>query len=138
QNTFNFKKQFGEWNNVSAVVGLQLESKNIKNTTARKQKPPKKSITQVSGGTTGRIAMGNLKNFRMFSYFGRINYNYNKKYLIELDFRADASSRFKKGNRWGYFPGFSAGWLISRENFMAEQNIFSKLKIRGSWGELGN
>lgn len=54
----------------------------------------------------------------MLSYFGRINYDYKKKYMLTATFRADGSSKFLKGNQWGYFPAMSAGWMISEENFM--------------------
>lgn len=74
----------------------------------------------------------------MFSYFGRVNYALMDKYLLELNMRADASSRFKKDARWGLFPAFSAGWRISEEAFMQSQKIFSDLKLRASWGQLGN
>lgn len=74
----------------------------------------------------------------MFSYFGRLNYSFADKYLFEANFRADASSRFKKDNRWGYFPGFSAGWRLIEENFIKNMNLFSNLKLRASWGQLGN
>ena len=75
----------------------------------------------------------------MMSYFGRINYDYAGKYLFEANFRADASSRFSKSNRWGYFPSISAAWRISEESFMeGTQDWLQSLKIRGSWGKLGN
>ena len=73
------------------------------------------------------------------SWFGRANYSYKGKYLLEANFRADASSRFAKGYRWGYFPSFSAGWRISEEDFMENTHGWlQSLKLRGSWGLLGN
>src|SRR5690606_1616965 len=72
------------------------------------------------------------------SYFGRINYNYKSKYLLEANFRADGSSRFAVGNRYGYFPSVSAGWVISKEAFFNEVDWVSNLKISASWGKLGN
>ena len=73
------------------------------------------------------------------SYFGRLNYDYKGKYLLEANFRADASSRFAKGYRWGYFPSFSAGWRVSEEDFMENtRGWLQSLKFRGSWGLLGN
>ena len=74
----------------------------------------------------------------MLSYFGRINYALMGKYLAEVNLRADASSRFAKGNRWGYFPSFSAGWRLGEEEFIKKLGIFDNLKIRASWGKLGN
>ncbi len=72
------------------------------------------------------------------SYFGRINYIFNDKYLFEANIRRDASSRFAEGNQWGTFPSFSGGWIISRESFMSSMDWLSNLKIRGSWGQLGS
>ena len=60
----------------------------------------------------------------MASYFGRLNYAFADKYLFEMNLRADASSRFKRGNRWGVFPGFSAGWRLSEEAFIKNLNLF--------------
>ena len=67
-----------------------------------------------------------------------MNYAYADKYLFEANLRADASSRFKRGNRWGVFPGFSAGWRLGEEDFIKNLNLFSNLKLRASWGQLGN
>lgn len=74
----------------------------------------------------------------LLSGFGRFNYDFAGKYLFEANFRADASSRFSEENRWGFFPSFSAGWRLSEESFVKALNIFSNLKIRASYGEVGN
>jgi len=71
------------------------------------------------------------------SYFGRINYAYANKYLLEVNFRRDGSSRFARGNQWGNFPSVSAAWRVSEEEFMQPYD-FIDIKIRGSWGRLGN
>src|SRR5690606_31300801 len=123
---------------ISAVAGLQLENTVVKNLFGRRSDPPLPGLTQVGAGTSGIVADGNKNTLRMFSYFGRINYALLNKYLLELNLRADASSRFKKDKRWGIFPAFSAGWRISEERFMQNQNVFSDLKLRASWGQLGN
>ncbi|MFV0585341.1 MAG: TonB-dependent receptor [Parabacteroides gordonii] len=73
------------------------------------------------------------------SWFGRLNYDYQGKYLFEASLRADGSSRFAKGHRWGVFPSFSGGWNIHREAFMIPaSNWLSELKVRASWGILGD
>ena len=72
------------------------------------------------------------------SYYGRANYSLLKKYLFTATVRADASSKFGPDNRWGIFPSFSAGWIISSENFMNDNNLFDLLKLRASWGINGN
>lgn len=76
---------------------------------------------------------------QLLSYFGRVIYNFREKYMFNATFRADGSSKFAKGNRWGYFPSLSAGWVITSEPFM--ENAFGRsnfLKIRASWGQNGN
>lgn len=75
---------------------------------------------------------------KRMSYFGRLNYNYNETYLINATFRADGSSRFASGNRWGYFPSVSVGWVMSNEGFMSSQSWLNFFKLRGSWGQVGN
>jgi TonB-linked SusC/RagA family outer membrane protein len=74
----------------------------------------------------------------LLSYFGRLQYNFREKYLLNLTFRADGSSKFSPEHRWGYFPSVSAGWVASMENFMQGIHWLNFLKIRGSWGQVGN
>jgi len=76
---------------------------------------------------------------RLVSFFGRVNYDYNETYMLSLIMRGDASSNFSRGNRWGYFPSISAGWLVTNEKFMdSSRGWLDFLKIRGSWGQNGN
>jgi TonB-dependent starch-binding outer membrane protein SusC len=76
---------------------------------------------------------------KVLSYFGRFSYNFKETYLFNATFRADGSSNFSKGNRWGYFPSVSAGWVLTNETFMdGMANIFDHLKLRASWGQVGN
>ena len=74
---------------------------------------------------------------KLNSYFGRVNYAFNDRYLLTVNFRADGSSKFGSNNRYGYFPSFSLGWRISEEEFM-KNSAFSNLKLRGGYGETGN
>ena len=75
---------------------------------------------------------------QMVSFFGRLNYKFNERYLFQASLRADGSSVLAKGHKWGYFPSASAAWRISEEGFMADQDIFSNLKLRLSIGQTGN
>ena len=136
--TLNYNKTFAEKHDVSAIAGVQLDNLIIKNSYARSTGAPQEGLTQVDAGTSGIVAQGNMVGLKMFSYFGRVNYSLSDKYLFEADLRADASSRFNKGNRWGVFPGFSAGWRLSEEKFIHDLDLFSNLKLRASWGQLGN
>ena len=72
------------------------------------------------------------------SFFGRVTYQYNSKYLATINFRADGSSKFGENNKYGYFPSFSLGWKISEEEFLKNSSIFSNLKLRAGWGKTGN
>jgi len=72
------------------------------------------------------------------SYFARANYSFKGRYLLNATMRADGSSKFSGNNRWGYFPSVGAGWVISEEDFMKDQKVFNTLKLRGSWGKIGN
>ncbi len=76
---------------------------------------------------------------RMMSYFGRLSWNYNEKYMATATLRADGSSRFAKGHRWGWFPSVSAGWIISNENwYKPVASFMDYFKLRASWGQVGN
>ncbi|SFE64856.1 SusC/RagA family TonB-linked outer membrane protein [Thermophagus xiamenensis] len=88
-------------------------------------------VTSLSGGPFDN--RGSLASF-----FGRVNYDFNEKYLLTFVMRADGSSNFAKGNRWGYFPSISAGWVLSEEDFIKDLDFFDFLKLRGSWGQNGN
>lgn len=87
------------------------------------------SANMQNNGTAGDVAIQ--------SVFGRVNYSYDDRYLFQANIRADGSSRFAKGNRWGVFPSFSAGWNIHNESFF-DVPWLSQLKLRGSWGILGD
>lgn len=86
----------------------------------------------------GNLPDGKLYNRTRLNYFGRINYGFREKYLVEMVWRYDASYIFPENSRWGFFPGVSAGWVISEENFMQSASFVDRLKIRGSWGQMGN
>ena len=80
----------------------------------------------------------NAEEWSMMSYLGRISYNYDSKYLLTANFRADGSSKLAPGKRWGYFPSVSVGWRLSQENFLKNVEWLSELKLRGGWGQTGN
>ncbi|HVU94040.1 MAG TPA: TonB-dependent receptor [Puia sp.] len=93
-------------------------------------------------GLTGyQISLGNdglYSKTRLISDFGRVNYNYKDKYLLQGSIRRDGSSVFGANKQWGYFPSVGAAWRVSQENFMLNQNLFSEFKLRGSYGVTGN
>ena len=103
------------------------------------------SHAYVSNGTAstpedGLSASGSPSlDQRMFSYFGRLGWNLKETYMLNVTLRADASSKFARGNRWGWFPSISGGWIVSNEKFWKPiSHIFDYFKLRASWGQVGN
>ncbi|MCD8032451.1 MAG: TonB-dependent receptor [Bacteroides sp.] len=91
------------------------------------------------GGENPYTASDKVETWAMMSYFGRLNYNFKERYLFEANIRYDGSSRLDPDHRWKAFPSFSAGWRISEEPFFKEKvDLFDNLKLRASWGQLGN
>ena len=86
----------------------------------------------------GQGSITNAEEWSMMSYLGRLSYNYDSKYLLTANFRADGSSKLAPGKRWGYFPSVSVGWRLSRESFLSNIEWLSELKLRGGWGQTGN
>lgn len=97
------------------------------------------SLGSIDAGMTNGGITGNYNEWAMRSYFGRVNLNWDNRYLLEANLRADGSSKFAPGHRWGYFPSISAGWRISEERFMhGTSSWLNQLKLRASYGSLGN
>lgn len=134
----NYNRVLNKIHDVSLLLGYQQEATTRRYTKTKKTDPSKPELHQVASGTKNPFADGNKYMWRMMSWFGRINYALNGKYLAEVNLRADASSRFAKGHRWGVFPSFSAGWRLGEERFIKNLDLFSNLKLRASWGKLGN
>lgn len=128
----NFKVMAGtEW--------WKMDGYNLSVTAYQFKIPIAESIAIASGGPT-KDATDGLPSERRGSFFGRLNYDYKGKYLLTANFRADASDRFVKDNRWGYFPSINAGWRITEEDFIKPytSSWLDNAKIRLSWGLLGN
>lgn len=97
------------------------------------------SLTSIDAATTNGPIGGNYTEWSMRSYFGRVNLSWDDRYLLEANLRADGSSKFAPGHRWGYFPSVSAAWRLSEEQFMSpSRQWLDQLKIRASYGSLGN
>jgi TonB-linked SusC/RagA family outer membrane protein len=97
------------------------------------------SIKTLNGGNKIEQGSGTkAANWSIMSFLGRLAYNYQSKYLLTVNFRADGSSKLAPGHKWGYFPSFSAAWRISSEPFMQKYTWLHDLKIRGGWGQTGN
>ncbi|MEG1748614.1 MAG: TonB-dependent receptor [Tannerellaceae bacterium] len=97
------------------------------------------SFSTINAGTGGTYTgNGSLYKYRRVSFFGRLNYSYAGKYMFQATVRQDGSSKFGSDSRWGFFPSVALGWRISEEAFFPEESIVSNLKLRASWGRLGN
>ncbi|HYW96367.1 MAG TPA: TonB-dependent receptor [Bacteroidales bacterium] len=136
-----YSRQFND-HNIKVMAGTEFwkrDGYNLSVTAYDFAIPVAQSIALASAGPT-KDASDNLPVERRGSYFGRINYSYQGKYLLTANFRADASDRFVGSNRWGYFPSVNAGWRFSKENFIQafSGKWLSDAKIRASWGILGN
>ena len=123
----------------TALLGMSQEYNKYDTDYFRKYDLIDDSMTSLDAATTVGEITGNYTQWAMRSYFGRVNLNWDGKYLLEANLRADGSSRFSKDKRWGYFPSVSAGWRISEENFMIDTRTWmNQLKLRVSYGSLGN
>ncbi len=132
----NGHHDFGD-HSLSATLGGQYEFKDYTYFGVQ-AKDIQQGLEIVNGA--GEITISNKEHyqFAVASLFGRLNYNYRQKYLVELNMRYDGSSKFQPENRWDFFWGGSLGWRISQEGFLRDQEWLSELKLRLSYGEVGN
>ncbi|TWI81465.1 TonB-linked SusC/RagA family outer membrane protein [Lacibacter cauensis] len=110
-------------NDISSVEGQQFANDDLRNIA---------NAATITGGTSS------LSEFAILSYFGRVNYKFNDKYLLGLSARMDGSSVFGENKRYGFFPAASVGWVVSEESFLRDVKAISFLKVRASYGSLGN
>ncbi len=131
---------FGK-HHLKALIGASYENVEYSTLTAYRQDfiYPQYDVMDAGGKNEFKDNGGTRTQLALASFFGRINYNYDNRYLFEANVRYDGSSRFSKKNRWGFFPSFSAAWRISEESFMDKtRNVVTELKLRASYGMLGN
>ncbi len=139
-NTLNYTKSFGE-HNINAFAGLEAVNQGSKgNQISRNgflfETPDFYLLSNGSGTPNVDFAFDGENS--LFSIFGSVNYNYGGKYFLTATLRNDNTSRFGPENRGDTFPSFSAGWLVSEEDFFNKDGAISRLKLKGSWGQLGN
>ncbi|MBN9298040.1 MAG: TonB-dependent receptor [Filimonas sp.] len=119
--------------------GSQAEYNKAQSLGASRLTYPNNSVQEINAGGAGSQSnSGTASEWSLLSFYGRLNYDYDGKYLLEANARYDASSRFPPNNRWGLFPSVSLGWIVSKEHFMQKLSWISNLKLRGSLGTLGN
>jgi TonB-dependent starch-binding outer membrane protein SusC len=150
ENTLNYKFNFNV-NHFDALIGQSIEKTGLGSYLSATNdgylfNDYAHAFLSNTSGTTGATAIiggpgasGTSIESKLSSFFGRVSYDYNETYMATVVMRADGSSNFGSGHRWGYFPSVAAGWVISNESFMeSAKNWLDFLKIRGSWGENGN
>ncbi|MGL6267756.1 MAG: SusC/RagA family TonB-linked outer membrane protein, partial [Chitinophagaceae bacterium] len=139
--TVNYTRKFSGNHNIDITAGAldqqwRWEYLGLSGGQVNYTQPSLRNVSNIPpyvGGETGV-----LSDYALQGYFGRLSYNYNSKYYLDVTVRRDGSSRFAPDYRWGTFPSFAAAWRISDEKFMKDMNWLTDLKIRGGWGELGN
>ena len=139
ENTLNYKRRFGRSHNVDMMVGLSLQGQNntYEGISSTQITSEELGIAGIYTGSYQSVP-SNYYDWRMMSMFLRANYNFRYKYYLTFSFRADGSSKFPAGNRWGYFPSVGASWNFNRENLFKKSDWLSNGKLRFSWGLTGN
>lgn len=137
-NTLTYRDSFGS-HNLTAMLGQSSRSENYRYLWGRAPGVPggKEEYMYISlGNAAGRTTGDAGTTFNGVSVFGRVSYDYEGRYLLSATMRADGSSKYQE--KWGYFPSFGAAWVLTEEGFMKDQAVTEYLKLRASWGKLGN
>lgn len=138
--TLTYDKTFGKYHTLKVLGGYEQQSFKTQFLQGARLNFPTPGLAEINAGSpVGQSLSGTSTEWALRSYFGRVNYDYMGKYLLEANIRYDGSSRIAEDNRWGAFPSLSAGWRISEENFI-QNNVswIDDLKLRASLGTLGN
>ncbi len=140
-----YEDTFNDAHHITAMVGFNYETQYTKYISATGKNLLSEELNDLSltgpdaSGAIVTIVDGSQTEYALMGFFGRVNYDYKGRYLVEVSGRYDGTSRFAEGHRWGFFPSASAGWRISEEPFFAPaKSVVSNLKIRASFGSLGN
>lgn len=139
ENTLNYNKSFGV-HNLSLLAGFtsQKETEEFRLVTAQGFATDITGPYDLGGGSVVPGVDSRYAEFAILSFLGRVNYNYDNRYLLTLTGRRDGSSKFAEGGKWAFFPSIGGAWRISNESFMSNQSLFSNLKLRAGWGQVGN
>lgn len=134
----NYSKNFAQNHDLSAMVGYSYQQTDNSNFSAAVNGASSDKVPSLSAGPNKTDADSDKWRQVLIGYFGRANYSYKQRYLLMGTFRYDGSSLFAKQNRWVFFPGVSAGWIVSEEDFFKNQNAINYMKLRSSFGQTGN
>ncbi|RZL20305.1 MAG: TonB-dependent receptor [Pedobacter sp.] len=136
----SYDKAIKGGHNISSIAGMTREKVTNNGFFAARMDFPSVQVEQLNFGDRVRQTLGNENTYdrARLSYYGRVNYNYQEKYLFEFNWRVDGSYIFPPKKRFGFFPGVSVGWRVSEEGFFKDNITFiDNLKLRGSWGQMG-
>ena len=142
-NIFTYNNTWNGKHNFEAMAGTSATTsrwENLWGSRSNFSDENWEAIFGLNGGNKGdlRGQSQGFSEWAIMSYLGRVSYNYDSKYYLTVNFRADGSSKLAPGNRWGYFPSASAAWRISGEEFMSDVTWINDLKLRVGWGQQGN
>ena len=137
-NYLSYNKTFGENHDLDVILGTELNKSKRRFNSVTGQQFPTDDFQTISSAAEITAGSGSFTEYAFVSYFTRATYAYKDRYLFKASFRRDGSSRFGSDSRFGVFPAFSAGWILSEENFLAESSAISFLKLRASYGQVGN
>ncbi|TCS85890.1 TonB-linked SusC/RagA family outer membrane protein [Anseongella ginsenosidimutans] len=138
ENTLTYQTNFNSDHHVSALAGFSQQANNIQVLSAFGSGAASDKIPTINASASIDGASSNETSWGIFSLFGRVNYSFKDRYLLNATIRRDGSSRFGRENRFGTFPSFSAGWRIAEESFMQNSSLVQELKLRVSYGVTGN
>lgn len=140
ENILNFNKTYGEIHKVQATALQSIQGLRSERQIGRVSNLPYESqlFYDMGSAEVRNSTQSRLEEWNLSSYMGRVNYELAGKYLFQATMRADGSSRLAQGRQWAYFPGASAGWRVIEEDFMKGQNFLTELKLRASYGRVGN
>ena len=141
ENTLTYDNTFADDHGVKVLLGQSAQRYQFYRWTASAQNVPNNSEGDRYlrlGDNPTRVVNDEGDLSTIASYFARLNYSFKGRYLLNASIRADGSSKFFGDQRWGYFPSIGVGWVITDEPFMETQSFFNTLKLRGSWGKIGN
>lgn len=134
-----YKQTLAQKHNLSATLGLNYEHQSYKRLVGIRDALTSDTLNDLNLGTENDQVKGGRHAYALLGAFMRLNYNYNERYLVELNARYDGTSRFRKGMRFGFFPSISAAWRVSQEEFFEPaKDVMNSLKVRASFGQLGN
>jgi TonB-linked outer membrane protein, SusC/RagA family/TonB-dependent outer membrane receptor, SusC/RagA subfamily, signature region len=137
ENTLNYQKTFLDSHNIDFLVGYTAQKAQDISSNIAASDYPSDEIGFFNAAQT-KVGSGGKSAWSMASWLSRLNYDYKDRYILSLSFRSDGSSRFGSNARWANFPSISAGWVISDENFMKKFDALTFLKLRASYGKVGN